>query len=101
MNYETVWGPWIEHDGRPMPGLLGCYVNSIGETPDGEYSEVEYFLRRDDLIEFDWSKFQTLWNGWIIGRVLRYRVGKPRSKHIETLLEIARDPKPMRVEELA
>jgi hypothetical protein len=71
------WGPWIEHDGTAPPGIAeGSWVNIVGFNFDGTPHEAEgqYKAAYERLPQWMWA----LVNDPAIGRIIRYRIRKPR-----------------------
>lgn len=83
MSNQDEWGPWIEHDGRGFPlEIDGFYVIVVGVyTCDGAEVFKEGFVKADDVgsaTSWDWSNFGRLILGRKWGKVIRYRIRKPR-----------------------
>ncbi len=90
------WGPWIEHDGKGCP-CVGALVRVHGVSPSGIEVFIDTVARNTG--DWDWSKFGTLGRnaatgvpGWG-GKVIRYRIRKPRA--LQTLIETAANPAPL------
>lgn len=69
------WGPWIEHDGQPVPHLAGMFVHSRHYGPTSR-REWERQIRVIHGRGGSWL--------WAAGftRIIRYRVRKPRGMAI-------------------
>lgn len=82
------FGPIIEHDGRPMPHLLG--VMAWWQCESGKDNRiVEGEGRITSVQPFDWSLFATvLSDGTICSRTLRYRL--PASPEAQSLIDAAK-----------
>lgn len=86
MTHTDEWGPWIEHDGSGQPnGLVGSYVSVVGiygysGAKAKAFEEVghEKLVQSHSSPAWDWSNFGLLINGGREGKILRYRVRKPR-----------------------
>ena len=73
------WGPWIEHDGRGCPLPVGTYIKDEWEGPPGRFNSSEGPISYRELEAFDWSNFgKKSLHGMRCGRVIRYRIRKPR-----------------------
>ena len=84
------WGPWIEHDGNYVPHLVGLWVRTVAEWPDGKLTERELRVGNGMGASWNWANFGPF------TRVLRYRIRKPRGLTI--LEQIAADPQPVEPE---
>ena len=86
---KEEWGPWIEHDGRGCPVLSGTWVRIQGDYPP----DPEYFFEGEGFCSdgwaWNWSNIgKTTLSGNKCGRVIRYRIRKPRGMAIlESLLQ--------------
>lgn len=73
MAQHNEWGPWIEHDGMPVPHLAGEWLHIIGaDGREGEgmlkFAGAKGSLWRwKTILKSHWSK-----------RIIRYRIRKPR-----------------------
>ena len=88
---EEEWGPWIEHDGSGCPLRVGSYTEEIGISPTGLPTEGSGFLNRDELPSWDWTNYGKIINGIAYGKVIRYRIRKPKA--LQQLREIAENVK--------
>lgn len=70
------WGPWIEHDGNGCP-CVGEYVQAEGVYPGGS-RRVQEGIARDTWSWHDANFGTTHPKGGVTGRVVRYRIRKPR-----------------------
>jgi hypothetical protein len=70
------WGPWIEHDGKGCP-CVGQWAQVVGQYPAQKVVQVEGIVRR--TVAWDWSNWGKRTAYGIEGKVLRYRIRKPRA----------------------
>jgi len=89
---DEEWGPWIEHDGAGCP-CVGMWVRAQGIPKPGE-NIVDYEFLAQDFAEWYWSLFGTIGRGQngqrrICGKVIRYRIRKPRA--LIEMIERARE----------
>ena len=75
------WGPWIEHDGKHVPNVVGLYVGIECETLSGAVKYKEGIVTSKMMLlregAWVWAK------RWIapdcaVQVIIRYRVRKPR-----------------------
>jgi len=77
----SEWGPWIEHDGKGCP-CVGAWVLAQGlAKPGGDLIEHEFLAK--DFAEWYWAFFGAIGFGdagkpRICGKIIRYRIRKPR-----------------------
>lgn len=90
MSDGNLWGPWIDHDGKGCP-CVGKVCRVVQEGVSGETYDVTGVAEGSPA--WDWSNYGTLGtykgkNGrW--GRVIRYRIRKPRA--LLNMIERARE----------
>lgn len=102
------WGPWVEHDGSGFPtGLVGVTILVLGEMHTGRMKE-EIGCVLDPhhpyLGAWDHRNFGRRVPGKneAYGRILRYRVRKPRALlELIDMVESLPPPQPQRLPEIA
>lgn len=73
---DDLWGPWIEHDGNGCP-CVGQWVIAHGVYPSGSTRQQEGIVR--DTWSWNDENFGTPHpRGGVTGRIVRYRIRKPR-----------------------
>ena len=74
------WGPWIEHDGRGCPLPDGTVAQAFfEENPGCVEGPFLGVVGSGGKQSWDWSLWQTVApDGYLISRVIRYRIRKPR-----------------------
>jgi hypothetical protein len=81
------WGPWIEHDGAGCP-CEGCYTQdwlADGRVVEGIVEIGHNALLPGEMSAWVWSSLD-VWH--FPGRVIRYRIRKPRGLTIlKSLIE--------------
>jgi len=89
------WGPWIEHDGGPVPHLSGAWVHAKCETHQGEIVEREGRISDGFGQSWVWENFGKIGrhNGKLVvwTKVVEFRIRKPKGL---TILEgiLAEEP---------
>jgi hypothetical protein len=66
------WGPWIEHDGKPVPHLAGLWAEIVNKFSSERIEKEERRIITGMGRSWDWS------NSPRFAPVIRYRVRKPR-----------------------
>ncbi len=92
MTQKDEWGPWIEHDGKGCP-VVGQYVQDVCRFRDGHIWETEGVVSSQDAEGWDWSLPSECGFFGELGRVIRYRIRKPRGLTIlEDIAQGVREP---------
>lgn len=81
MSNDAEWGPWVEHDGRGVPhAVRGKLVRAEFESSPGCFSIGEGIAGSGSGLSWDWSLWSTVdpTDGFLIPRIIRYRVRKPK-----------------------
>ncbi len=82
------WGPWIDHDGAGCPVAIGTLGEMTGESHALSVYGSNVTTVYGDLSTagqaWDWSQFgrPSLAGNGAVGKVLRYRVQRPRGLQI-------------------
>lgn len=89
MSGDADFGPWIEHDATPCPLPVGTWVQVTCRFRDGS----------EELVSGRVNEAVRSCPSWVMkdhmgpwSQVIRYRIRRPRSRAVDLLREIARDP---------
>lgn len=89
MSDEAEWGPWIAHDATPCPLPVGTWVLVTLRFRDGFEKLISGCLTEAARSCPSWVMKDHM-GPW--SQVIRYRIRRPRSRAVDLLREIARDP---------
>ncbi|MBV7408720.1 hypothetical protein [Maritimibacter sp. DP1N21-5] len=95
MTNEIAWGPWVLHDHKGIPSALkaGVIVELQIVHITGPIRVVAKWPGASEIARIAFSGGQLP----AIGKVIRWRIQKPRSKALNDLIALAANPSSMQI----